>query len=186
MHHGRRRQRDLRRRARDRHQEFEVVDEDASTLRPRQLARHLHGRRAVQPVAFGGMKFHRQLRRHHLHILEFQHEIPMPGVAVVLAVGDDLEPEIFLHAHDVADRGLLNRPELGVRDLLLLRLFACVDESVRPDQAADMVGAKGRLGAFHYSRSIVTVLVVMSGQSPTHACRPDDSIRHAMSRAALM
>src|SRR6478609_2915744 len=99
------------------------------------------------------MKAHHELRRHHPHVLELQHEIAMPGMAIVLAVGDELEPQLLLHAHDVADRGLLDAPELGRRDRPFLRLLPRLDQSVRADEAADMVGAVRRLGALHFWRS---------------------------------
>jgi hypothetical protein len=70
-------------------------------------------------------------------------------MAVELAVGHDLEPQLLLQAHHLADRRLLNRPDLGVGDLLPFRLLARFDQRVGTDQAADVIGAKGRLGAFH-------------------------------------
>ena len=149
MHHGRRWQRDLRRRACNRRQKLEIVDKNSAAVRTRELAGDLHGRRAVQAVAVGGMKTHRELRRHHPHVLEFQHEIPVPGMAIVLAVGNELQPQLLLHADHVADRGLLDALELGLRDRLLLRLLPRPDQCVRPDEAADMIGAIRRLGALH-------------------------------------
>jgi hypothetical protein len=92
VHHGRRWQRDLRRRACNRRQKLEIVDKNSAAVRTRELAGHLHSRRAVQAVAVGGMKTHGELRRHHPYVLEFQHEIPVPGMTVVLAVGDELQP----------------------------------------------------------------------------------------------
>src|SRR4029077_9863086 len=142
----------------------------SAAVRPRELAGHLHGRRAVLAVAVGGMKAHGELRRDHPHVLEFQHEVPMPGVTVVLAVGDELEPELFLHAHDVPDGGLLDAREPGRRELALLRLLACLDQRLRPDQAADMVGAEGRLGAFQHVK-------VSTGARPLGAAR--QTIAHA-------
>ena len=68
-------------------------------------------------------------------------------MAVVLAVGHQLEPELLLHAHHVADRRLLNAPELSLRDLVVLSLLARPDQRVGPDQAADVIGTKGRFGS---------------------------------------
>src|SRR5215472_3629458 len=155
MHHSWRRKRDLRRRPRDRREKSEIVDEDSPALGPRELAGYLHGRRAVQAVAFGRMKAHCELGRDHPHVTEFQHEIPVPGVAVVFAVGDELEPELLLQSHHLTDGRMLNTLELGVRHLFFLRLLARLDESAGADEAADMLGAEGRLGAFHWHGSPV-------------------------------
>src|SRR5262249_14518549 len=48
------------------------------------------------------------------------------------------------------DGRMLNTLELGVRDLFFLRLLARLDESAGADEAADMLGAEGRLAAFHW------------------------------------
>jgi len=44
----------------------------------------------------------------------------MPGLPIVFAVRDGLEPNIFLHPHDAADRLLLDAAQLGCRDLAAL------------------------------------------------------------------
>src|SRR5215831_15535681 len=169
MHHSWRRERDLRRRPRDRHEKFEIVDEDSLAVGPPELPGNLHGRRAVQAVAFGRMKAHRELGGDHLDIAEFQHEISVPGVAVVFAVGDELEPELLLQSHHLTDCRMLNTLELGIRDLFFLRLFARVDERGGSDEAADVLGAEGRLGAFHGRGS--------PWQRHTDRVLPDDSTR---------
>src|SRR6516164_6160599 len=167
MHDRWRRERDLRRRPRDGCEKFEIVDEDSLAVGPRELAGDLHGRRAVQAVAFGRMKAYRELGRDHSRIAEFQHEISVPGVAVVFAVGDELEPELLLQSYHLTDCDLLDTLELGIGDLFFLRLLARVDESGGPDEAADMLGAEGRLGAFHWRGSPL--------QRPTDVVLPDDS-----------
>ncbi len=40
--------------------------------------------------------------------VEPQQEVAMPGAAIVFAVGDDAQAEVFLHRHDIADRLFLN------------------------------------------------------------------------------
>jgi len=169
MHHGWRRERDLWRRPGDRREKFEIVDEDSPTVGPRELAGDLHGRRAVQAVAFGRVKTHGELGRDHPHVPEFQHEIAVPGLAVVFAVGDELEPELLLQPHHVADCGVLDTLELGIRNLFFLRLFARVDERGGPDEAADVIGAERRLGAFHVRGP--------TWQRHTDRVLPDDSTR---------
>src|SRR5215470_3433252 len=121
MHHGWRRERDLRRRSRDRREKLEIVDEDSPAVGPREPAGYLHGRRAVQAVACGRMKAYRELGRDHSHVAEFQHEISVPGVAVVFAVGDELEPELLLQSYGLTDCGMLDTLELGIGDLFFLR-----------------------------------------------------------------
>src|SRR5262249_33086682 len=111
------------------------------------------GRRAVQAIAFGRMKAHCELGRDHPHVAEFQHEIPVPGVAIVFAVGDELEPELLLQSHYLTDCRMLNTLELGVRELFFLRPLPRLDESAGADEAADTLGAEGRLGAFHWHGS---------------------------------
>src|SRR5215831_8493218 len=166
MHHSWRRERDLRRRPRDGCEKFEIVDEDSAAVGPRELAGYLHGRRAVQAVACGRMKAYRELGRDHSHVAEFQHEISVPGVAVVFAVGDELEPEFLLQSYHLTDCGMLDTLELGIGDLFFLRLLARVDESSGSDEAADMLGAERRFGAFHWRGS--------PGRQPNDRVLPDD------------
>src|SRR5580693_6656038 len=64
---------------------------------------------------------------------------------VVLAVGGELEPNVLLQAHYAADRLMLDARQLGRWDLAFLRSLSRLDQRVRPDQAADMVGAERRL-----------------------------------------
>ncbi len=73
-------------------------------------------------------------------------------MAIVLAVGDEPEPEILLQAHHLADGGVLDALELGVGNLVPIGPLARLDQRVRPDQAADMVGAERRLGSFGHAR----------------------------------
>src|ERR1700745_2533212 len=169
MHHGWRRERDLRRRPRDGYEKFEIVDEDSLAVGPRELAGDLHGWRAVQAVAFGRMKAHRELGRAHSHVQKVQDQISVPGVGVVFAVCGELEPEPLLQSYHLTDCGMLDTLELGIGDLFFLRLLARVDESGGPDEAADMLGAERRLGAFHWRGSPV--------QRATDGVLPDDSTR---------
>jgi hypothetical protein len=68
---------------------------------------------------------------------------------------------------------MLDTLELGIRDLFSLRLLARVDESGGSDEAADVLRAEGRLGAFHRRGSPV--------QRSTDGVLPDDSTRgHAL------
>src|SRR5262249_56057243 len=97
------------------------------------------------------------------------HEMPVRGVAVEFAVGDELEPELLLQSHHLTDCRMLNTLELGIRDLFFFRLLARVDESAGADEAADMLGAEGRLGAFHWQG--------LRCSGPPYGVLPDDSTR---------
>src|SRR5262249_46010582 len=152
MHDRRRRDGDLRHGARDRYQELEILDEDAA-FRARQPAAHLHGRRAVQTLSRIRVEADRQLGRNHLDVAELQHEVAVPGMAVVLAVGSEPESQVLLQAYDLADRRLLDRTQFLRRQVALLGPLARRDQRVRTDQAADMVGAERRFAAWHAAPS---------------------------------
>ena len=89
-----------------------------------------------------GMKPHRKLRLHRLDVADLEQKVALPGLAIVLAVGDDLEPDLFLQAHDAADRIVLDADQVGRRKLARIGRGPRFDQRVRPDQAADMVGAE--------------------------------------------
>src|ERR1700757_1887166 len=95
------------------------------------------------------MKPHSELGRNHSDVAKLQHEIAMPGAAVVLTVRHQLESEVLLQAHDIADRLVLDALELGIRHFALVRLFARLDEGGGPDEAADVLCAEGRIGTLH-------------------------------------
>src|SRR6516162_1952716 len=148
MHDAGRRQGDFRHRPRDRSEKPEIIDENAA-VRPRELAGDRKRRWAVQAIAFGGMEAHRKLRRDHPHVAEFQHEVAVPRLAIVFAVGGELEPHLFLEADHLADRSLLDALELVRLDFALLRPLTRCDERIGPNEAADMLGAKWWLAASH-------------------------------------
>src|SRR5258707_13153817 len=52
------------------------------------------------------MKPDGELGRNHSHVAKFQHEVAVPGAAIVLAVRDQLESELFLQSHHLANRGV--------------------------------------------------------------------------------
>ena len=150
MHDGRRRDGDLRRRARDRSEVTEIVDEDR--LRPRELAGDL-------PATAGSARASPSAEWKRTVILDgisctfakLQQEVAVPGAAIVLAVGDELEPDVLLHRDHVADRRLLDALELGVGRSPFSASLARLDQRLRPDQAAHMVGAERRLGSLGHA-----------------------------------
>src|SRR5260370_31395672 len=115
------------------------------------------------------MNAYRELGRDHSHVPKFQHEISVPGVAVVFAVGDELEPELLLQSYHLTDCGMLDTLELGIGDLFFLRLLARVDESGGPGEAARMLGAERRLWGVHLRGSPM--------ERPSDGVLPDRSTR---------
>ena len=92
------------------------------------------------------MKPHGELCRHLSHIAKFEQKVALPEGAIVFAVGDQPQPDVFLQPHDVGDRVALDARKLGWRNLGLFRRLARGNECVRPDQAADVLGAEWRFG----------------------------------------
>src|SRR5262249_2758532 len=73
----------------------------------------------------------------------------MPGAAIIFAVRDQLESELFLQSHHFANHGVLDVLELGIRKLAFIRLFERPYERGRPDEAADVLGSEGWTRALH-------------------------------------
>jgi hypothetical protein len=76
-------------------------------------------------------------------------EIELPPRAPQLAVGRELQPDLFLLLDDLLDLAVLDLPELSGGDLALLALRARLLERRRSQQAADMIGAEWRFGSLH-------------------------------------
>src|ERR1700692_3551100 len=92
----------------------------------------------------GGMKPHREFRRHRLDVADLEQEVALPGMAVVFAVSDEFQPDLLLQPHHAADSIVLDAGPLCGWDLALLRGRPRRDQRIGPDQAADMVGAEWR------------------------------------------
>ena len=69
-------------------------------------------------------------------------KIHMPRAAAELAIGDALEPDLLLHPHDIADRRILDPPQLRGRNPPRLMLPPRPQQLRRPQQTPDMIGAK--------------------------------------------
>src|SRR6202008_3803507 len=93
-----------------------------------------------------------------------QQEIELPPRAAKLAVGDRLQSGRLLLFDDVLDLAILDRFEFGGADLAFGAFLARGFERRRPQQAADMIGAKRRLGSLrhdllpHISLAISTIM----------------------------
>src|SRR4051794_18816103 len=67
-------------------------------------------------------------------------EVHMPGAAAEFAVGHAFQADLLLHLDDIADRGVLDAPQLLVRDAARLTLGPGAEQFRRAQQAPDMVG----------------------------------------------
>src|SRR5258708_21479025 len=110
------------------------------------------------------MKPDGELGRNHSHVAKFQHEVAVPGAAIVLAVRDQLESELFLQSHHLANRGVLYPLELGIRDLAFVRLFAWPDERGGSTEASHLLGSEGGRGMFQERFSLRTSFPVKMRQ----------------------
>src|SRR5712691_2037822 len=86
--------------------------------------------------------------------VEHPKEIEVPPGAAELAVGRKLEADLLLLLDDLLDFPVFDRLELGRRDGALFVLGAGLLERRGAQEAADMIGAVGRLGSFHCKGSL--------------------------------
>ena len=134
VHHARRRDGQLRRPGRDdRLQEREVLAEDR--IVDADLAVDLQRGRGEVEVAVGVAEVHLDLLVGLAHAVELVDEVHVPRRAPELAVGRGLQPDVLLHAHDVADRVVLDGPQLVERD-----------RSVRRGRRGPRAGSSGAAG----------------------------------------
>jgi hypothetical protein len=77
-------------------------------------------------------------------------EVIVPGNAAKLAIGDRFEPDLLLSADDVFDLAILDVLKGLGRNLAARALLARRFQGYRPQQTADMIGPKRRLGARHH------------------------------------
>jgi hypothetical protein len=66
----------------------------------------------------------------------------VPGRAAELAVGRALEPDVLLHADDLADAFVLDPSQLVSADPTCFEVVARLEESLWAQQAADVIGAE--------------------------------------------
>ena len=104
--------------------------------------------RALRP---GLQALERDALLHHVALgaVQAPQEVEMPPGAAELAVGDRRKPDLLLLLDDALDLAVLDRLEVGGSDLALGALLARLLQRGRAQQAADVIGAERRLGAFH-------------------------------------
>jgi hypothetical protein len=92
-----------------------------------------------------------------LNTLELPIEIEVPPRAAVFAVGRELQAHLLLLLDQLRNFLILDLLQVGGADLPLLALLAGFLDRRGAQEAADMVGAIGRLGSFHWTvSSLVT------------------------------
>ena len=79
----------------------------------------------------------------------------MPRAAPELAVGDALEPDLLLHPHEIADRGILDPPQFLGRDPPRLMFGPRPQQLRRPQQAAHVVGAERWSNVVGHGKSLL-------------------------------
>ena len=145
MQHRRRRDADLRRLRHDALEEVEVGALDR--LDVADLAFDVHRRRLEADLAAVVLaELGDELAVVGLDAVEPLEEIDVEIRAAELAVGDPLEADVLLRAHDLADARVLDCAQCLGRQGLGERLLARRPQAFGPEKAADMVGAERRLG----------------------------------------
>jgi hypothetical protein len=76
-------------------------------------------------------------------------KIKVPPRAAELAIGDCLQADFLLFLDDARDLAVLDCLEFGGTDRALGALVPRILERLRPQQAADMIGAERWLGSLH-------------------------------------
>ena len=108
------------------------------------LVDHAHHRRRELFRAVGAADRHHFARLHAAQLLE---EIDVEVRAPKFAVGDGRKADVLLHLHDLGDRAVLDGAELRRRDLAARLLLARLEQILRAQEAADVIGAKRRCRA---------------------------------------
>jgi hypothetical protein len=103
-------------------------------------------RRRLRDAAVGGIR-HVALHRVGRDVAELGVEMAVIGAAPELAVGRQPKPEPLLQGDRLLDRAVLRPRQLAAVDLAAARFAAQLEQGRGPQQAADMLGAKRRMGA---------------------------------------
>src|SRR5262249_51534778 len=113
-----------------------------------ELARNMQYRRRKIDVAGGAAKAHRNATAC-FHTLQLFQKIDVEKGSPEFAVGDAVQAQVFLKAHDFTDRMVLDRAQLLLRDGTAAEPNACLQQVARAQETADVIGAKGRTGRLH-------------------------------------
>ena len=111
------------------------------------LALDMHGRRLEADLAAVVLaELGDELAVVGLDAVELLEEVDVKIGAAEFAVGDPLEADAFLRPHHLADAFVLDRPQLFGRQGLGEEFLARRAQALGAEKAADMIGAKRRLG----------------------------------------
>ncbi len=111
--------------------------------RPRvaHVARHVHYRRREVDVAGVAVEADGDAALD-LHTFQLCQEVDVEVGPAEFAVGDPPQAQVFLKAHDVANRRVLDLPQFGGAHRAGLEALARVEQRLRTQEAADVVGAE--------------------------------------------
>ena len=126
-------------------------------MRAPNLSRRV-GRRKIDLFAPLVTKF--EQRRANLQAFGSFHEPAPVGATAKFAVRRHLKSDLFLQAHDGADAIVLNARELVVSDLVGGMPAERLPQGLRPQQAADVVGAKRRAAIRTHAHALVCAFCV--------------------------
>ena len=84
------------------------------------------------------------------HALDSLHEMAEERAAAKLAVGHRLQPDIFLKSDDLTDGAVLDDVQFAFHHLSFAHLMPRLDQRLRAQQAADVIGVKRR-GVVHFA-----------------------------------
>ena len=142
----------------------------------------VHDRRREIDVARGTVKAHGDAALG-LDSLELLEKIDVEVRAPIFAVGNSGKTCVFLEANDVADGGILDVAQLGATDFVLADAFARLEQRRGAQEAADVVGAKRRFGAYGHPCSSGGWQRAANGESWTNLAGLDRSVYDALERA---
>ena len=129
-----------------------MIDEDAARG-PAKLAGDHGTRRFDLRFALGRREPNFDLSGHDFDVDQLRQEIRVPHLTPEFSVGGHPKTHVHLHLHRVADRGVLALFQLLGRNIAACPLRASRKQSMRSQQAADMVGTKRRRHALSHNPS---------------------------------
>jgi len=98
--------------------------------------------------------------------VDLSKKVRVPNRSAILTVGNTLEAEILLHLDDIANATIFDLPQRGSRQFATLPTFARLQEFLRAQQAADMVGTKRRSSIGHgmipFAKIFKTVALIIA------------------------
>ena len=139
-------------------QEFEFVERQR-LVAPQLGVRIGRGELDLMAVIVAKLE-HRGLDREAVDPLD---EASPIGTAAEFAVGDDLQPDLLLHLHDIADAVILDLSQNAHHRCACAHVIAeRLAQHLRPQQAADMIGTERRaaLRLFDHRRSPGRIFVL--------------------------